>query len=81
MREVCAEPYAQCTPNVEWTVCTTENTMESRNAISNAFHNDMENQNPCLSKSRCLRPKQTPASFYSPVYNTSYLSRTLKALY
>jgi hypothetical protein len=66
---VCAEPHAQDTSNVERTVCTTENTTESRSAISNTFYNDMEKRNPYQSKSP--RPKPTLASVSSPVYNTS----------
>jgi hypothetical protein len=53
------------------TVCTAESTTESCSAISHTFHNDMEKQNPYQSKSRRRRPEQTPASFSSPMYNTS----------
>jgi hypothetical protein len=60
-------------------VCTAESTTESRNAFSNTFHNDMERRNPYQSKNRRRLPEPTPASFTSPVYNTSYLSGTVKA--
>jgi hypothetical protein len=63
----------QCTSNFERTVCISENKTESRSAISNTFHNEMEKRNPYVEKS-------TPASVSSPVYNTSYLSRRVKAL-
>jgi hypothetical protein len=53
------------------TVCTAESTTESRSAISNTFLNDMEKRNRHQSKSRNLRPKPTPVSVSSPVYNTS----------
>jgi len=53
-------------------------TTESRSAISNMFHNDMEKLNPYKSKIRSRRPETTPASVSSTVYNTSYLSRTVK---
>jgi len=51
MREVCAEPYAQYTSKIERTVCTIENTTESRSAILNTFHNVTEKPNPHQSKS------------------------------
>jgi hypothetical protein len=62
------------------TVCTAESTVDSRSAISHMFHNDMEKQNSYQSKSRRRRHEQTPASFSSPVYNTSYLSGTVKVI-
>jgi hypothetical protein len=46
IEEVCAEPYAQYTPNVEKTVFITENTTESRSSINNMFHNVVERRNP-----------------------------------
>jgi len=45
MREVCAEPYAQYTSNFETTVCTPENTTESRSSITNTFQNVVEKRN------------------------------------
>jgi len=69
--------YAQYTSNVERTVCATENKTEGRIAVSNTVHNDMWKRNPYQSRSR--RPEPTPASLSSPVYNTSYLSRAVKA--
>jgi len=57
VEKVCAEPYGQYTSEFERTVSTTENTTESRSAISNTFHNDMEKRNPYQSKSRRRRPK------------------------
>jgi hypothetical protein len=41
------------------TFCTIENTTESRSAISNTFHKDVEKQNPYQSKSRPRRPDLT----------------------
>jgi len=41
--------------------------------------NLVEKRNPYQSKNRRRRPKPTPASVSSPVYNTSYLSRTVRA--
>jgi hypothetical protein len=74
------ERYAQNTSNVQRTVCTTENTMESHSAISNTFDNDMEKQNPYKSWSRLRRPQPTLAWFFCPVYITSYLSEAVKAI-
>jgi hypothetical protein len=62
------------------TVCIAESTTESHSAISHTFHNDTEKQNPYQSKSRRRRPEPTPASFSSPLYNTSYLSGAVKAI-
>jgi len=50
--------------NFERTVCGTENTMESRSAISNTFHNNVEERNP--SNTRRRRPLPTPASLLYP---------------
>jgi hypothetical protein len=72
--------YAQYTSNVQIPICITENTKESQSAISNTFQNDMEMQNPYQSKSRHRRPEPLPASLPSPVYDTSYLSGTVKAI-
>jgi hypothetical protein len=46
----------------------------------NTFHNVVEKRNPYQYKYRRQRPEPTPVSFYSPVYNTSYPSRTVKAM-
>jgi adenine-specific DNA methylase len=53
------------------TLSTAESTTETRSATSNTFHNDTEKRNPYQLKSRRRRPKPTPASVSSPVYNTS----------
>jgi hypothetical protein len=58
------------------TVCTAESTTESRSAISNTFLNNMEKRNPHQSKSRSRRPKPTPASVSSPVYNASFVKES-----
>jgi len=52
---------------------------ESHSAISNTFH-DIEKQNPYQSKSPGRRPEPTAASVSSPMYNTSYLPGTVKAM-
>jgi hypothetical protein len=57
----------QNTSKVEGFVCATENTMESRSAVPNTFH-DMGKRNPHQSKIRHPRPEQTPASVSSSVY-------------
>jgi hypothetical protein len=71
---------AQYRLNFQRTACTTENTTKSQSAVSNTFHNDMDKKNPYQFKSRRRRPEPTPASFSSPLYSTSYLSRTVKAI-
>jgi hypothetical protein len=78
--KVCAEPYVQYTSNIEMTVCTTENTIESRSSIKNTFHNVVEKRNPYQSKNRRRRPEPTLASLLSPAYSVSYPSRTLRAV-
>jgi hypothetical protein len=44
------------------------------------FHNDMEKRIPYQSNGRLRRSESTPASVSSPLYNTAYLSRTVKAI-
>jgi len=72
---------AQYKSNFERTVRRGENTTESHSAISSTFHTDMEKRNPHQSKTPHRRLEQTPASVTSPVYNTPYLSRTVKELW
>jgi hypothetical protein len=62
IEEVCAEPYAQYTSNVEKTVFITENTTESRTSINKMSHNVVEKRNPYEFKNRYRRPEPTPAS-------------------
>jgi hypothetical protein len=80
MREVCEEPSAQYTSNVERTVCATENTTESYSDVLNTFHNVMGKRHPYQSNIQRPRHEPTPSSVSSSVYNTSYLSRTVKAI-
>jgi len=40
----------------------------------------VEKRNPYQSKNRHRHPEPTPASLLCPPYNTSYLSRAVKAL-
>jgi hypothetical protein len=61
-----------------------EDTMESRSAISNTFH-DMEKRNPYQSKSRRRRSKPTPASvssvfmkFYNIILIIYYISNSME---
>jgi hypothetical protein len=61
-------------------VCTAESTTESRSAISNTFHNVVEKRNPYRSINRGRLSEPTPASLSCLPYNTSYLSRTVKAV-
>jgi hypothetical protein len=77
---VCVEPFAQCTSNFGRTVCATENTTKLCSAVSNTFHIDMGKRNPYESKIRRPRPEPTLALVTSSVYNTSYMSRAVKAL-
>jgi hypothetical protein len=67
LRAICGE-YIELWDNP---LCT-ENTMESRSAISNIFHNDIEERNLSQFKTRRRRPERTPVSVSSPMYNVSY---------
>jgi len=62
---------AQYSSNFERTVRSGENTTESRSAIANKFHTDMENRKQYQYKSRRRRPISTPTSVSSPVYTIS----------
>jgi hypothetical protein len=62
------------------TICTAENTTESRSAISHTFHNVVEKRNPYRSINRLRLPEPTPALLLSPPYNMSYLSLCVMAL-
>jgi hypothetical protein len=66
IEEVCAEPCAQYTSNVEKTVFITENTTESRSSVNNMFHNVVEKRKPYEFKNRYRRPEPTPASLLYP---------------
>jgi len=72
MREVCAEPYVQYTSNVQRTVCATEETTESRIAVSNTFQRDMGKRSTYQPKSRRRRRF---------VRCTAHPSRSLKAIW
>jgi hypothetical protein len=62
----------QYTSKVERTVCTAENTTESRSAIRTRFTSIWRSE-VRISKRQSQRPEPTPALVFSLVYNTSYL--------
>jgi hypothetical protein len=53
---------------------------ESRCSITYTFHNVVEKRNPYKSKNRRRHPEPTPASLLYPMYNMSYVSRSVKAV-
>jgi len=48
--------------------------------MTNTFRNGVEKRNPYQFKNRHRRPEPTPSSFSSPMYYTSYPSRTMKEM-